>query len=1424
MKQRKSTNGKQINKADSRRANKTPDEKAKPTFKVEQLEPRILLSATWVDADTGELQDGPTNDADAFLGTDANDVGHGGGGNDIFSGFDGDDSLFGDSGDDILNGGDGGDRLYGGAGADALNGGAGNDVLYADEQDTLDGGDGYDYVRADSGSQGPSDIDMAASNVENVDLHNTTADHNIDASNSDSDVWARGGTGDDTVTGGQGNDTLYGHDGDDVISGNEGNDRIYGGEGADQLSGGAGNDVLYVDNQDLIDGGDGYDYLRADSGFDDSLHIDLADTNVENVDLHNTSANHTLDASSSEQDVWVRGGSGDDAIAGGTGDDTLYGHDGDDLIVGDAGEIVHVGDLGASVTASDQLTGNGYIMYSAENVHERFGSEHSLHAENADHFITVVKIGDKWYFDDNSAHNTGADPSKALHEFTPDDSDLLVAAVNFDSDTVTDLRGTSDSIDGIESGYAGGDLTFTANRHGGQTNAGEVRMQGEFFIRNSSDAGSNDRLYGGAGADTLIGGGGNDVLYADDLDTVDGGAGYDYLRADSGSDGPAYVDMAASSIENVDLHNTSGSKDIDASGATSDVWARGGSGDDNIVGGSGNDTLYGHDGDDLLEGDRGPNLIVNGSFEDLSGTVQTGWGHNATQTSGWTLAAGNNLEIVDSGHGGVHASDGDHWLDLDESPGNITVSQQVAGVETGAKYELSFDLENRTGNSSGGVEVYWNGELVATLQAKGTAMESHAFEVVGGSGDGSNTLTFKGTGNADNVGASLDNVSLVKGGNDRLYGGAGADTLRGGGGNDVIYADGDDTFDGGTGYDYLRADSGSDGPSSVDMAATSIENVDLHNPMGDKSINAADSTSDVWARGGSGNDTIVGGAGNDTLYGHHGDDLVEGGDGNDRIYGGTGADTLRGGAGNDVIYADDQDTFDGGTGYDYLRADSNSNGPATVDMAASSIENVDLHNTSGDKSISAEGMTDNVWVRGGSGNDTITGGDGNDTLYGHDGDDIIRGGAGNDRIDGGVGNDTIVLEGNFEDYQITQNSNGSISVRDLRVDGSGVDTVYNIENLEFADQTMTVDALFNDAPTDIQLNHSAVSENAQPGTVVAQASVTDANASDSFSFRLTDDAGGRFTVNEQGVIQVAAGAQLDFESADAHQITLEVTDSHGATYNETFSINVLDANDAPDGVTFDAAVQTHSTLKVRLGGEWGNNPGQQAAPPRYEIYADGQKIGEGVVNWSSVERFSAQDPESRWQEVELNLNGNTPPKNVSVRFVNDAYEGKSETDRNLYVDAIEVNGQRFEAEGAGVNYNRGNLNSAADDIAGREGMAWGGQLEFNTSSAPRVASVAENTPGAVVGSVNVVDADAMDSHTLTVSDERFEIVDGQLKLKDGVHLNYEGESTLQLTITATDAGGESTTQQLHLKVIDQNEKFTGTAGNDIIEATLGEDI
>ncbi|MCY2991124.1 MAG: FG-GAP-like repeat-containing protein [Planctomycetota bacterium] len=102
-------------------------------------------------------------------------------------------------------------------------------------------------------------------------------------------------------------------------------------------------------------------------------------------------------------------------------------------------------------------------------------------------------------------------------------------------------------------------------------------------------------------------------------------------------------------------------------------------------------------------------------------------------------------------------------------------------------------------------------------------------------------------------------------------------------------------------------------------------------------------------------------------------------------------------------------------------------------------------------------------------------------------------------------------------------------------------------------------------------------------------------------------------------------------------------------------------------------------------------------------------------------------------------------------------------------------------------------------------------------------TVAENAAGAALGHVTVADPNAGDTHTLTVSDVRFEIVVGQLKLKAGQSLDFETAASVSLNITAIDAGGLNLTKAFTVLVTNVNEAPTniGLSANTVAENAPG---
>ncbi len=94
-------------------------------------------------------------------------------------------------------------------------------------------------------------------------------------------------------------------------------------------------------------------------------------------------------------------------------------------------------------------------------------------------------------------------------------------------------------------------------------------------------------------------------------------------------------------------------------------------------------------------------------------------------------------------------------------------------------------------------------------------------------------------------------------------------------------------------------------------------------------------------------------------------------------------------------------------------------------------------------------------LHGGDGDDTVGSKGGDDLLFGDGGNDTLFGGEGMDTLHGGLDTDLATYEGNKDDYLIEQD-NGVVTIT-RKDDSSDSDTLINIENIQFADQTMSIE-------------------------------------------------------------------------------------------------------------------------------------------------------------------------------------------------------------------------------------------------------------------------------------------------------------------------------------------------------------------------------
>lgn len=499
-----------------------------------------------------------------------------------------------------------------------------------------------------------------------------------------------------------------------------------------------------------------------------------------------------------------------------------------------------------------------------------------------------------------------------------------------------------------------------------------------------SGGSGNDRLEGGTGADAMDGGAGDDTYYVDDAaDTIteaaEGGhdlvfAATDYALADNAEDLILWHLAARTGTGNDGANAIWGNDEANT--------LRGLGGDDVLTGYGGDDRLEGGDGSDRLDGGQGGDRMIGGTGDDHY--VIDNKADRVFEVNG----GGTDEARIDGLARYVLTAQVENLTNLAALPffsgwGNAgdNVLSGAAGRDLLYGRDGDDTLVGGNGNDlldgGAGADGLVGGAGIDTA-SYASAQEAVSVDLGGGGGLGDAAGdTFSGIENV--VGSRFADSISGNAGTNRLSGGAGDDTLTGGGGIDWLI--------GGAGADTLVGD-GDDGARYAGSAAGVTIDLALQTASG------AEADGDVLSgisriEGSAHADTLLGDVAVNQLYGRAGDDVIDGAAGNDVIRGGAGADQLEGGAGIDTL--------------DY----TGSAAGVTIDFAAATASGGDAAGDtfSGFERVLGSAHAD-VLIADDLGRQ-LGGGGGADALTGGTGRDVLIGGAGADVMDGGAGSDTL---------------------------------------------------------------------------------------------------------------------------------------------------------------------------------------------------------------------------------------------------------------------------------------------------------------------------------------------------------------------------------------------------------------------------------
>jgi len=725
----------------------------------------------------------------------------------------------GNGGNDLIIGGNGIDTIYGGDGRDFIVGNEGNDIIFGEDDndeiyadagnDSLYGGNGNDYIYGDGENETIS------------------------------------GGGNDLIVGGLGNDTLIGGEGDDIFvySSTDGNDviseflitagnslagsntiKFEGINSADVEFSRESNNLILTNtltgNTITVLG----QYLTSNTVIDNFVFIDKTINNdeiiIETVIINGTNGNDTLLGNSLNNIIY--GYDGNDTIIGGIGSDTMIGGAGYDIyFVDDSGDVI-----------TENYNQGGDIVYSSvsytlsDNV-ENLGLTGGAQIAGTGNSLVNLIIGNS----SNNIINGGTAGNDTLFGWLGNDTYVInhtgitVVEMAANGTDIVQSQVTYELLDNVEN------LTLTG--------AGSIRGTGNTLANLIKGNNAHNVLDGGtAGADTLLGGLGNDTYLINRSNikiTENASAGTDLVQASISC-------TLADNIENLIL---TGSNEIEGVGNSLANKITGNSVANLLDGGSaGTDTLLGAKGNDTYIIKR-TGITITENLNEGTDTIQSEISYtldnnieNLTLTgSAAIIALGNTSNNIITGNSINNILDGG-----------------TAGDDTlcGAKGNDTY-LINRTGiaateNLNEGVDI---------VQSTVTYTLLNNIE----------NMTLLGSSAINGIGNTLANEITGNNANNILDGGTtGADLLVGKLGNDTYLINHTGTTVNENllqGTDLIQ--------SNIDYTLElNVENLTL---TGSSAINGFGNISNNIIRGNSINNVLDGGtAGIDKLYGDKGDD------------------------------------------------------------------------------------------------------------------------------------------------------------------------------------------------------------------------------------------------------------------------------------------------------------------------------------------------------------------------------------------------------------------------------------------------------------------------------------------------------------------------------------------------------------------------
>lgn len=521
---------------------------------------------------------------------------------------------------------------------------------------------------------------------------------------------------------------------------------------------------------------------------------------------------------------------------------------------------------------------------------------------------------------------------------------------------------------------------------------------------------------------------------------------------------------------------------------------------------------------------------------------------------------------------------------------------------------------------------------------------------------------------------------------------------------------------------------------------------------------------------------------------------------------------------------------------------ANQNPTLLDDVLVTTVIGETIDALSGDDSVTDVVGGNNIFF-GNTGSDTLNGGDGDDELYGQglafftddNASDTLNGGAGNDVLLGNGGSD--ILNGDEGDDEIWGDERFSFAILGFDSDvingGDGNDTIYGGGGDDIIDGGNDNDTLTGGEGND------TINGGAGDDTIRGGGSFSPFDAGNDI---LNGGDGNDTIFGDNGDDVIDGGAGNDILRGGDGSDTIYGGEGNDNINDSSSNANLIHGGDGDDTVTITGGIGFATNT---VYGDAGNDTIDASA-------ASGNNLMDGGSGDDTIIGGAGDDT------IIAGVGNNTLTGDSGA----DTFIISQDTGTQTTITDFEttVVGEKIDISQFSAFTSFGDLTitsaSAIVDLGNGQTLTLlglspaslsGDDFIFHENVAPSdvtidVSAVDRITDPSLIGKLSVVDADVADTHSFTVDDARFEVVNGVLKMVNANALDTEVSRSVKINVTATDPSFAQFTKAIQIAtpalggafgtpdadiIIDpfaDADRIFGNGGNDYLAGSEGADI